>query len=155
MHAGRRAGARRVGGGGRGDVLDIMHDRSRMSVDSRIPLRGVTVFHPAQMIYDSIASCDRPPKNKQKTVPWLPSSGSERHVLKCRCQPTPTQPIYNVWGGARRGVYSISYMAVAVTIGPRIPIAPGRSTPGFRGPDRHRLHQARSAVKTLGESLQG
>ena len=31
-------------------------------------------------------------KNK-KRVPWLSSSSSERHVLQCRCQSTPTQPI--------------------------------------------------------------
>ena len=36
---------------------------------------------------------------KKKPVPWLPSSRSERHVLQCRCQPTPTQPIILcIWG---------------------------------------------------------
>ena len=33
-----------------------------------------------------------------------------------------------------------------VTIDPRIPIVPGRSTSGFDRPGRHRLHQAQSTV---------
>ena len=34
-----------------------------------------------------------------KNGPWLFSSGSERHVLQHRCQPTPTQPIYMLCTG--------------------------------------------------------
>ena len=54
------------------------------------------------MIVHSIGSprtngLTRPPiaaiaKIKKRCVPWLSSSRSERHVLKFRCQPTPTQP---------------------------------------------------------------
>ena len=33
------------------------------------------------------------------------------------------------------------------TIDPRMPRVPGRSTPGFHRPGRHRLHQARSAAR--------
>ena len=34
-----------------------------------------------------------------------------------------------------------------MTIDPRIPTMPGRSTSGFHRPGRHCLHQARSAVR--------
>ena len=41
-----------------------------------------------------------------------------------------------------------------VTIDPRVPIMPGRSTSGFHRPGRHCLHQARSR-QVLGESHEG
>ena len=39
-------------------------------------------------------------KSRKITIPWLFSSSSERHVLQCRCQLTPTQSIpYILYGG--------------------------------------------------------
>ena len=38
---------------------------------------------------------------------------------------------------------------------PRIPIMPGRSTSGFHQPGRHRLHQARSAVRCSASRMKG
>ena len=42
-----------------------------------------------------------------------------------------------------------------MTIDPRIPTMPGRSTSGFHQPDRHCLHQARSAVKCSASRMRG
>ena len=56
------------------------------------PVCGVKLLHPAQTIYDSIG---------KKSAPWLSSSRSELHVLQCRRQPTPTQPMCSVGGGGR------------------------------------------------------
>ena len=42
-----------------------------------------------------------------------------------------------------------------VTIDPRIPTMPGRSTSGFHRPDRHCLHQARSAVRCWANRMKG
>ena len=42
-------------------------------------------------------------KNTNKMVPWLSSSSSERYVFQCRCQPTPTQPVYYIGGKYARG----------------------------------------------------
>ena len=47
------------------------------------------------------------------------------------------------WAGCTQFVHGRSRM----TIGPRIPTMPGRSTSGFRQPGRYSLHQAQSAVK--------
>ena len=48
------------------------------------------------MIYNSIISCDRPPKQKQKqkSVPWLSSSHNERHGLYSVSSPTDRNPTY-------------------------------------------------------------
>ena len=43
------------------------------------------------------------------------------------------------------GVYSVLHGRSCMTIHPRIPTMPGRSTSGFRQPGRHCLHQTRSA----------
>ena len=67
----------------------------------QFPLCVVNVLYLTQKNYTSIASCD--PPSKPKTVPRLSSSGSERHVLQCRCQPTPTPPLYNIDGGVGGG----------------------------------------------------
>ena len=48
----------------------------------------------------------RPPAvidRQKKTITWWSVSCSERHVLQCRCQPTLTQPIYNIGGGTTGG----------------------------------------------------
>ena len=42
-----------------------------------------------------------------------------------------------------------------MTIDPRIPTMPGRSTSGFHRPGRHRLHQARSAVRCSASRMKG
>ena len=42
-----------------------------------------------------------------------------------------------------------------LTIDPRIPTKPGRSTSGFHRPDRHCLHQARSAVNCWAGRMKG
>ena len=67
----------------------------------------------------------RPPpvidKKKKKTIPWWSSSCIERHALSCRCQPTPTQPIYNKGQGVTRqrgfpvSILTISYPTVTKT----------------------------------------
>ena len=41
------------------------------------------------------------------------------------------------------------------TMDPRISAMPGRSTSGFHRPGRHRLHQARSAVRCSGSRMKG
>ena len=70
------------------------------------PLCGVRVLHHAQMIYNSFASCDRPPtKRNKKTVPWLSSLRSERHVLQCRAVANLRQSdlylVYTIHTGGR------------------------------------------------------
>ena len=42
-----------------------------------------------------------------------------------------------------------------MTIDPRIPTMPGRSTSGFHLPGRHCLHQARSAVRSWASRMKG
>ena len=42
-----------------------------------------------------------------------------------------------------------------LTIDPRIPTVPGRSTSGFHQPGRHCLHQARSAVRCSASCMKG
>ena len=42
-----------------------------------------------------------------------------------------------------------------VTVDPRIPTMPGRSTSGFHRPVRHRQHQARSAVRCSASRKKG
>ena len=42
-----------------------------------------------------------------------------------------------------------------VSMDPRIPIMPGRSTSGYRRPGRHCLHQARSAVRCWASRMKG
>ena len=71
-----------------------------------IALCGAKVLQPAQIIYNSIASCHRPPK-KNKTASWLSGSRRKRHGLQCRCQqPTPIQPMCNIkYRGDRGGMY--------------------------------------------------
>ena len=54
-------------------------------------------------------------------------------------------------GGCTQFVHGRSRM----TIDPRIPSMPGRSTSGFHQPGRHWLHQARSAVRCWASRLKG
>ena len=54
-------------------------------------------------------------------------------------------------GGCTKCVHDRSRM----TIDPRIPVMPGRSTSGFRQPGRHCLHHARSAVEFLASRMKG
>ena len=42
-----------------------------------------------------------------------------------------------------------------MTIDPRIPTMPGRSTSGFHPPDRHRVHQAQTAVGCSTSHIKG
>ena len=44
---------------------------------------------------------------------------------------------------------------IRLTIDPRIPIMPGRSTTGFHRRDRHCLHQARGAVRCSASRIKG
>ena len=76
-------------------------------------------------------------------VPWLSSSSSERHVLRCRCQPTPTQP---------RGTHAM-HGRRCMTVAPRISTMPGWSRSSFHRPSRHCLHQAPSGVREKGEGV--
>ena len=55
-------------------------------------------------------------------------------------------------GGRRGGCTQFVHGLSGMTIDPRIPTMPGRSTSGFRQPGRHGLHQARRAVGFFGES---
>ena len=59
--------------------------------------------------------------------------------------------------GRRRGGWDVLNLCMAVivcvTIDPRIPTMPGRSKSGFNQPDRHCLHQARSAVRCSAISM--
>ena len=55
------------------------------------------------------------------------------------------------WGGGTQFVHGRSRM----TIDPRIPTMPGRSTSGFHQPGTHRLHQARSAVRCSASRMKG
>ena len=75
------------------------HQRNAMRP---FPLCGRKVRHPTQTILHSTTSCDRSPKHKHKTVPWLSSSRSERHGLQCRCPSTATQPTQNIRRGDPR-----------------------------------------------------
>ena len=79
-------------------LLGALHEHC---VIRSIPLCGVKAFYLAQMIQLDKQPWATAKKKKKKTVPWLSSSRSERHVLQCRCQPTPTQPIQNRSGGGR------------------------------------------------------
>ena len=54
-------------------------------------------------------------------------------------------------GGRTQFVHGRSRM----TIDPRIPTMPGRSTSGFHQPGRHCLHQARSAVRCSASRMKG
>ena len=54
-------------------------------------------------------------------------------------------------GGATQFVHGRSRM----TIDPRIPVLPGRSTSGFHQPGRHCLHQVRSAVRCSASRIKG
>ena len=42
-----------------------------------------------------------------------------------------------------------------MTVDPRIPTIPGRSTSGFHRPGRHCLHQTRSAVRCWASRMNG
>ena len=59
-----------------------------------------------------------------------------------------------------QGVYSVPgtqfvHGRSRMTIGPRFPTMPGRSTSGFHQPGRHCLHQARSAVRCSASRMNG
>ena len=61
------------------------------------------------------------------------------------------------YGNRGRGgrVYSVVHGRSRMTIDPRIPTIPGRSTLGYHQPGRHCLHQARSAVKCSASRMEG
>ena len=52
-------------------------------------------------------------------------------------------------------VLIIMYGRSRMTIDPLIPTMPGQSTSGFHRPGRHRLYQARSAVRCLASRMKG
>ena len=54
-------------------------------------------------------------------------------------------------GGGTQFVHGRSRM----TIDPRIPTMPGRSTSGFHQPGKHCLHQAQSAVRCSASRMKG
>ena len=60
-------------------------------------------------------------------------------------------------GGGRGGGGRIQCLhgGSRMTINPRIPTIPGRSTSGLHQPDRHCLHQARSAVRSSASRMKG
>ena len=95
------------------------------------------------------AVTDSPPPQR---VTSLSSSSSECHVLHCRLQPTPTEPIYNREGGR---LLDITHGRSRMTIDPRISTIPGRSSPGFHRPGRHCLHQVRSTVRCPASRMKG
>ena len=55
----------------------------------------------------------------------------------------------------RGGVLIFMRGCSRMTIDPRIPAMPGRSTSSFHQPGRHCLHQARSAVRSWASRMQG
>ena len=55
----------------------------------------------------------------------------------------------------RRDILDFTQGRSRVTIDPRIPAMPGRSTSGVHRPGRHCLHQARSAVRCWGSRIKG
>ena len=57
------------------------------------------------------------------------------------------------WGGG--GCTQFVYGRSRITIDPRIPTMPGRSTSGFYQPGRQCLHQARSAVRCSASRMKG
>ena len=64
------------------------------------------------------------------------------------------------WGGVldKRDVFDLMHgrsINSRMTIDPRIPTMPGRSTSGFHRPGRYRLHQARSAVRCRASRMKG
>ena len=56
------------------------------------------------------------------------------------------------WGG---GCNQFVHDRRRMTIKPIIPAMPGRGTSGFHQPGRHRLHQARSAVRCSASCMEG
>ena len=66
--------------------------------DTIIPLVRRKTFSIPHKRSNSAASCDRSPKPNGTLVVYCSSSCRERHVLQCRCQPTPTRPVYNIGG---------------------------------------------------------
>ena len=84
------------------------------------PLCGVRVLYLAKMVYldhQLYPTAKKRRIEKKNAVSWLSSSSSARHVLQCRCQPMPTQPIY-CRGGE---VLDIMHGRQRMTIDPRIP----------------------------------
>ena len=63
---------------------------------------------------------------------------------RINCPPPPARRCTHVMHGPSR-----------MTIDPRIPTMPGRSTSGFHRPGRHCLHQARSAVRCSASRMKG
>ena len=60
------------------------------------------------------------------------------------------------WGPIGGGGYTqFVHGRSRMTIDPRIPTIPGRSTSGFHQPGRHCLHQARSAVRCSASRMKG
>ena len=69
--------------------------------------------------------------------------------------PTRLPAVIDRLGGGG-GTYSIFMNGRSrMTIPPCIPTMPGRSTSGFHRPGRHRLHQARSAVRCSASRMKG
>ena len=58
-------------------------------------------------------------------------------------------------GGGGVGGAHFTHSRSCMTIDPRIPTVPGRSMSGFHRAGRHRVHQARSAVRCLASRMQG
>ena len=58
-------------------------------------------------------------------------------------------------GGGARGDTQFVHGRSRMTVDPRIPTLPGRSTSGFSQPGRRCLHQARSAVRCSASRVKG
>ena len=111
----------------RGTIIPLVRSKSS-------PPRKNDIARPPAVI-------DRQQQAKKKRYP-----GGLAHVVSdvfYRVAANQRQPnLYRIGGGCTQFVHGHSRM----TIDPRIPTMPGRSTSGFQQPGRHRLHHARSAV---------
>ena len=80
------------------------------------------------------------------------------HLLKLRLSLcgayTAIYRFPRVYGGGGGGTH-IMHRRSRMTIDPRIPTTPGRSTSGFHRPGRHCLHQAQSAVRWWSSHVKG
>ena len=82
---------------------------------------------------------------------------SDNVSLKLNC--CPRQDNTKQWrplrDGPGRGGLIITHGRSRMTIDPRSPLMPGRTTSGFNLPDRHCWHQARSAVRCWASCMKG
>ena len=99
---------------------------------------------------DSGGACHRCHRreNTVRYALWSPYEFRRTAVHELRARATP-------WGLSRGGVLHIMHGRSRMTINPRIPIMPGRSTSGFHRPRRHCLHQARSPVRCAASRSKG